>query len=224
MSSANTDDNIKVVRETVVKRKAPWSFIILISIVSLITWLWNSGHITSDPEVTTGGKSRIKITAEDIERILEVNGASQKVTVETDSAFTSLDPKVLFGYRFNFLEKEERHRLHEIRTWLIKAGCTGFALKQGDTATLVLHRPVITSREHLSEQYTVVKRVGVWNPVTLKQLEIQSREKAVANAIGNGILIEAEFSIENGLREFLPKPLNIEWEQKTENNGTAVIQ
>lgn len=162
-------------------------------------------------EVKTTGQHQSTITAEDIQRILEINGASQIVTVENDTTFTSISSRELFGVRLAFLEQEESHQLKEVRTFRIKAGCNNFELEKGDTATLLIGAPVITSREHLSEQYTVVKRIGVWNPITLKQLEIKSRNEATAQAIADGILTEARFSIENGLRENLPQPLNIRW-------------
>lgn len=188
----------------------PFRFVLLLALVG--GGLWSTDMVKNVSEVkTTNGSKHSTITAEEVKRILEVNGASQIVTVETDSTFTTLNTKQLLGFRLQFLDKEEKHQLKEVRTWKIKAGCNHFELEEADTATLLIGKPVITSREHMVEQYTVVKRVGVWNPVVLKTMEIQSRNEATTQAIAEGILTEARFSIENSLRDNLPKPLKIRW-------------
>ncbi len=165
-----------------------------------------------DFETSAGAKT--SISAEDIERILELNGATVKVTVTTDTSYVSISVPSFFGVNVSFLEKESLHRLTESRSWLIKAGTADFSLHDSPKGhVLELAKPSVTTREHITEEYSVKKRTGVWNPVTLKQLELSSRQKATAAAIEKGLLTEAALSIENALYEILPPNVEIAWKQ-----------
>lgn len=159
-------------------------------------------------EETHGQQASITISADDIRRIVELNGASVRVTVATDTAYVAITTKSLFGVKIDFLTEAETNRLIENRTFLIKAGCTDLRL---EGTTINISQPEITSREHLADEYTQVTRTGIWNPVTMKQIEIASRDRATAKAIENGLLDEARFGIEAALLGFLPPNYSIQW-------------
>lgn len=189
--------------------KFPKNTIALLLIIVVGYWL--STKLTTVSEIKEEG-TQITITAEDINRILELNGASIIVHVETDSVFTRINTKQLFGFRIKLLEEEEQLQLKESRDWLIKAGVTKFELSNQAPISITLNNPEITSKEHLAEKYTVKKRLGIWNPVTMKQIEIQSRNNAVSTAIENGLLTEARFSVENALHGLLEN-VEIKWKE-----------
>ncbi len=186
--------------------------IILLVLISLIVSAVKNFNTVTETRASATAKTTV--TAEEIRRILELNGASQKVTIETDTGYVSVSIPSIIGINLPFLEKEIPHRLWETRTYLIKAGTDDFDLEETESGyQLQLRIPKITGREHQAEQYTIKKRVGVWNPVTLKHLEIRSRDRATERAIADGILKEARYSIENALYGILPNNVEIAWKQ-----------
>ncbi len=188
-----------------------YKIILLILIISVVYTIENFNPVN---ETSVSATAKTTVTAEEIRRILELNGASQKVTVETDTGYVSISIPSIVGINLPFLEKEIPHRLWETRTYLIKAGTDDFDLEETESGyQLQLRIPKITGREHQAEQYTIKKRVGVWNPVTLKHLEIRSRDRATERAIADGILKEARYSIENALYGILPNNVEIAWKQ-----------
>lgn len=163
-------------------------------------------------ELATPGTAKTSISAEDIERILELNGASVRVTVTTDTSYVSVSVPEVIGVSLPFLKKQNLNHLVEQRTWLIKAGVQDFKVRETEKGfVLQLKQPVVSVREHVTEEYTVKQHEGVWNPVTLTKLELRSRDIATAKAVKMGLLNEARFSIENALYEFLPNNVELKW-------------
>jgi hypothetical protein len=191
-------------------KRIPFKLIIVLMVAVAGYQFWNQ----APAEISTGGQSQISITAEDIEKILEVAAASQKVYVTTDTLFVTKSIKTLFGVKLKFIDKAietvENHRLKERRTWILKAGSKHFDLKPTETGyTLNVEAPQILTREHVAEEYQEIERTGVWNPVVLKQIEISSRNRAQNEAIKAGILVEAKLSLENSLLQILPTNVTI---------------
>lgn len=191
-------------------KRIPFKIIAVLLVAFTGYQLWHQ----APEEISTGGQSSVSITAEEIQRILEVSAASQKVLVTTDTMFVTKSIKEFFGVKLQFMDKKietvENHRLKERRTWILKAGSKHFNLKKTDTGyTLFVDAPEILTREHVAEEYAEIERVGVWNPVVLKQIEISSRNRAQADAIKEGILVEARLSLEHSLLEILPTNVNI---------------
>ena len=191
--------------------KIPWRILLILG-TALIAWYLFAGRTTE--VVSQGGQSEVKISAEEIKRIMEVAAASQKVVVTTDTMYITKTVKQLLGIQLKFgthvWESTEQHRLKERRTWLLKAGSTDFDLKKTEHGyQLTLDAPQILTKEHIAEDYQELERVGIWNPVLLQKIEIASRERAVATAIKAGLLTEARLSLETSLLKILPTNVKI---------------
>lgn len=157
-------------------------------------WLWDFFN----PETIISGDSRVKITAEEIEKMLELNAAKQTIHVKFDTTYTDIAYKIdLAGVKLGSYKRT--NSLSEQRTWEVKAGSSEFKIVDTE---LFISEPAITSCEELSAQREILDTEGLWLPVAMKAIAMKSKSLAKTTALKSGIVEAAKLNVESAFAGF----------------------
>ena len=175
--------------------------IILATLVVSAYYLYNWAF--SSPTLANG-ESRTEIKAEEVERILEMNAAKERVQVRFDTAYTSIQYHVnIVGMKFSAYDV--RNELSQITFFELKAGSSDFKIVDNE---LFIPEPKITSVEELSGEREILKQEGEWSAVAMKAISIKSKSLAQSAALDKGILAICKINIESA---FAPMKVKVVW-------------
>lgn len=175
---------------------------IILVVISLLGW-YGYSWLTEKP-VLADGESRTEIKAEEVEKILEMNGAKERVQVRFDTAYTSIQYHVnIMGLKMS--SYNVRNELSQLSFYEIKAGSSDFKIVDNE---LFIPEPTITSVEELSAEREVLKQEGEWSAVAMKAISIKTKSLAQQAAMDKLILEICEINIESA---FAPMKIKVTW-------------
>lgn len=164
-------------------------FILLIALIVAGWWAWGKVfHETSLKQPET----RVEIKAEDVEKILEINGAKERVNVRFDTSYVSVDYAIdIMGLKLS--PRDVTNTLSQLTVYEIKAGCEDFKIIDNQ---LFIVEPTVTSIEELTTEREILQQTGEWSAVAHKAIDVRTKSMAKRAALDKGILEMAKLNIE----------------------------